>query len=232
MNSKSKKIGVIVLLATAILATLIATFWEPSESEESYVVLSKIAVGEQWIQDNQDIIVSADGSEDCAVIVDVSKISPQTFGTVSRWLTQFKDSICYPESYEYIEKVHRVTSQAHIDTIIRNQKNTESLALLNQLITNPKYGNYIFFKKDSKTGIITPTFKNGYTLGDVSLSCPSILSITNCSSNQFDPTLYTVTYSMYSNNSQIGFIIKDLANTKVYYYNYSTDPTKPTPTFL
>ncbi len=232
MNSKSKKIGVVLILTISILVALIAAFWEPTQSVNSYIVLNKIAVGEQWIQDNQNIIVSTEGSEDCSVIVDVSRISPQNYETVSRWLTQFKDSICYPESYEYIEKVHRVTAQEQIDTIIRFQKNTQNLALLNQLITNPKYGNYILFKKDSKTGIITPTFKNGYTLGDVSLSCPSILSITHCSSNHFDPTLFTVTYSMYSNNSQIGFIIKDIANTKVYYYNYSTDPTRPTPTFL
>jgi hypothetical protein len=229
-----KKNRILIISVVTIIAGVYAFFmvYPIEPKNETFIVMRKSAFkdSEKWAKDSCDIVKSV-GEPDCSLIIDLAKIKPLTDIKVASFLKYHSKDICYDESYQYIENAHRVNYKEHIDTIIKFSKNSEKLSdLVYRIGTNTDYGNYINFTFDAISKKVIPNLKTSYKSGDVSLSAPAIMSIIKI--NTINPTKWTVKYSLYSKNSQIGLIISDNTKLKTYYYNYSTDPTKPSITMM
>ena len=240
MNSTKLMNGIKYFSITAILAVIIGILWgifRPQDNSDSFLIMNKDKVSLLSVDDKKEISnITVDDNFStgvCSIKIDLGKLSPQTDTVIDQWLRKNSANFCYEESYPFIEKNHIVpsTDTTRRTLITGGIKNSESFNKITDLIPDllkPNYGEYINFNKNSN-GKIVPQLKKSYSSGDVSLSVPTICSIINI--NKINPIDYDVTYSLFDHDKHIGLIITERQNpTNTLYYNYSTDPTKPSTT--
>lgn len=172
----------------------------------------------------------------CSVEVDLEKLAPSEISVIDTWLRTHSDYVCYDESYKFIEDNHRVDNfykKWKIDRKKESFKRTFSDFINGiQDFDNLKYGDYVNFTRNPTTSIVDYKHKASYVKGDMSLSIPTIKSIIarNNIATQLDSC--TVTLSLDDKAQQISIIVEKTTGTNQFkkYYNYSTDPTRPTRT--
>lgn len=195
---------------------------------------SSTAAFDTWLKNNPYNCTKQLTNPKCTnyAVIDLHKIHSSDEQKVANWLQANNAYICFDDSYQFIEKAHKVNAaiQTSIDTKINaNDKLDIRLDNLINNITNfptTEYNAYLIFNRDNNNKI-TQTIGT-YASGNKGFSVPfinSIISVNNISSADYSK--YTFTFVLINNDTKVGLKITNTINHNVLYYDISTEPKKP-----
>jgi hypothetical protein len=257
MKTTTLKTTIFGLVGAGLLTS--TTLYLVKDAEEPNLIV----VSKGLVRDNTDLGVwenqnskyyfedNSTAGDSCTdnVVIDLNELSMTDGKLVGKWLRDNSDYICFPDSYNYIEKAHVVSNPDFIRNIevYTNRREISYKDLKSMTNISIK----VFFPKEDFDSIGYNGYLNFFTffggnprfifdinqIDEGSYSIPFFRSIKNRIEKELNTTInekdikftFVSTKSSPEGKAVVAFKVDVTNGTKTFkeYYNFSTDPGKP-----